>query len=152
MKKIIEIILLLVIVFFTVILLIGWNFEEKALEIKTDPYSVETEVDSTEIKEIHFASPREIATLFGWKEKKKNTVQEVKPDNQDKVKSTSWIKYLGHIVTSNGEKYYFFKNNADNELFRLTIDSTNDGWELLTITDEGFILEYNEEKYLVKKE
>lgn len=142
----------MIIVIFAVILIGRWNFKENSLEINTGINSVETAVDNTGIKEIHFASPREIATLFGWKEKKKNTVQEVKPDNQYKVKSTSWIKYLGHIVTSNGEKYYFFKNNADNELFRLTIDSTNDGWELLTITDEGFILEYKEEKYLVKKE
>lgn len=122
------------------------------MEINTGINSVETAADNTGIKEIHFASPREIATLFGWKEKKKNTAQEVKPENQYKVKSTSWIKYLGHIVTSNGEKYYFFKNNADNELFRLRLESTTDGWKLLTISDEGFILEYKEEKYLVKKE
>lgn len=152
MKKIIEIILLLVIVIFAVILIGRWNFKENSLEINTGINSVETAVDNTGIKEIHFASPREIATLFGWKEKKKNTVQEEKPENQYKVKSTSWIKYLGHIVTSNGEKYYFFKNNADNELFRLRLESATDGWKLLAIRDEGFILEYKEEKYLVKKE
>ena len=57
----------------------------------------------------------------------------------------------GHIMKSNGQKHFFFKNNKNNDLFSLTEGSQHKGWKLMHIIDEGFIFEHENRRYLVNK-
>jgi hypothetical protein len=154
MKKIIEIFLALLIIAFSIILIFKWENRSDSVIVNSNSNKTEDLLYENEMKIPQFVSTEEIASLFGWEKKAPEPSVSIikKKTKKDNVKSTSWIKYLGHIIESGGKKYYFFKNTSNNDLFSLRYDSNYGGWKLLSTTDEGFILEYENDKYFVEKE
>ncbi len=159
LTRAIEIFLVIIIIGVSMIFIVNWNHEERSMEIKTETPKHKIEENKNEEKVTQSASTEEIASLFGWKKKvpvkKEEEVIEdipvIEVEEQIEIKSIKTIKHLGHIVTSNGEEFYFFKNIETDELFRLSIDYPGNGWNLVDIVEEGFILGHEDEKYFIEK-
>ena len=159
MKRTIEIILIIIIIGVSIILIVKWNQEERSLNIKAKAPKQEAEVNKSSGEEVVSVSPEEIAILFGWKKKAavkkekevKEEVSVTEVEEPIEIKSLEKMKHLGHIVTSNGEEFYFFKDIETGELIRLSIDSPEKGWRLEEIVEKGFILGHDDKKYFVKR-
>jgi len=92
--------------------------------------------------------PKNIAFIFGWKDQRK-----IEKNNSVKIifKEVDWIKPIGYIVKSNGEKYYIFKNLRENTVFSLSIGDKKGILHLLDEDDEKYIIEIDGKKYKITK-
>lgn len=147
--KIFEIFSALLVIALTIILGVTWNHDASTLEMSTEVKNDAATIEKIKEEKSYVVASEEIASLFGWV--KKQDVTPVGKNTNNEINNASGIRYLGHIMKSNGQRHYFFKNDKNSDLFSLTEGSEHEGWKLLQIADEGFIFEYENNKYFVKK-
>jgi hypothetical protein len=62
-----------------------------------------------------------------------------------------WLRYIGNISGAEGKSYYFFKDTRSGRSVTLSAGETINGWSLVEIADNKFILKNNEDLYTVNK-
>ncbi len=149
-KRIIEIILILTIIILIGIWIVPWKKKVISFKEKTDlSESAEYIIKSQKI-EANSVAPEKIASLFGWEKTYKinNSVKK----NQETPEVAIWLKPLGFIVSSDGKKFYFLKNNKTNRVLQLTENNVDDGWKLIEIANDELLLEFEGKKYIVRND
>lgn len=63
---------------------------------------------------------------------------------------TEKVHYVGRISLS-GERKYVFKHRDTGFLFFIGVGEVWKGWKLLEVRDDGYLFEYGDARYLVRK-
>lgn len=147
MNKIYTVLLIVIIVAMSAVLTVPWK-EKKY------PFSVEGSVSHTgssiyqmDMNENRYVSVETVASIFGWKKEYQSVVP--KKGIQVKLEMAEWIKPLGFVKGSDDRKYYFMKDTRGNNIMVIAEGNTDNGWKLIKIENDHFVLEYEGMKYIV---
>ena len=92
--------------------------------------------------------PRQLAALFGWREAKPAPAARtaVLP-----AEEAAWIQAVGYVVEQNGAHRYIFKDTRAGGVFSLKTGDANQGWKLVEVRENDFLLELRGKPYIIKR-
>lgn len=154
MKWLADLFLLLIIAVMAGLLLLPRAKERLSFNYQPVPnYSMENQA-SEQKKQEQLAGPREIAALFGWREKTgAGTIEktaEVVAVKDDPIEATG-LKPMGFVSGQDGSRNYLFKESNTGKVLSLALGVESKGWKLLEVTPEGFLLEFQGKEYIIKQ-
>jgi hypothetical protein len=134
-------------------IIIPWPFPQ--IEVKSSQEVFETKVEfSDEKKSQSNVSLTKCAYLFGVRppvySSSTGLSTSAKPMDTGPEKA-SWLRYIGLIAESDGEKKYYFKDTRSNRVIKLSLGQADQNWTLSEIADSHFILKNEEKTYIVEK-
>ena len=109
---------------------------------------VSTETEQEQGVQIQKASPRAVASLFGWKEKVVEERVEIVPEKEPPAEA-GWLKLVGYIAEEEGGRSYIFKNTNTRTMLTLQLNREYKGWTLLEVTETEFLLEFEGNEYII---
>ncbi len=97
---------------------------------------------------------RGIAALFGWQPPPppapaRGPAPPPGPAPAEPA-AADWLKPFGFVVGQDGGRTYVFKDSRSGNVLSLSPGGESKGWRLLEASTDGFILEYNGQRYRVK--
>jgi len=144
-KWIIEIPLLLIAVVSTLLFIVPWESRNITL---TSEKGVQEQTESRVLKISHkmeITSAEEIAYLFGWRKR----IIENKPVIEAPPDIAHWLEPMGFVVGKGDKREYMFKDSRSGKVISVALYGRSRGWELLEISAERFLFEYEGKKYSI---
>ncbi len=152
-KGLADLFLLLIIAVLAALLLLPRAKERLSFNYQPVPnYSMKNQDQEQKTQE-QLAKPREIAVLFGWREKTgQGTIEKtVEVVADDPIEEATWLKPMGFVSGQDGARNYLFKESKTGKVLTLASGVESKGWKLLEVTPEGFLLEFQGKEYIIKQ-
>ena len=94
--------------------------------------------------------PEKIASMFGWKQREPRGAE---PAASETVPAeAAWITFVGYVLKDDGIRYYVFKDGRSETVHTLSVGVKSNGWTLIAVTEEGFLIEIQDTRYIIAGE
>jgi len=94
------------------------------------------------------ASPPDVAGLFAFA---RPVSTPVTPQPAAPPERVAWLHYIAFVVGPSGQTTYFFKNDQTGRVLMLALQEPRDGWALLEMQGDTWMLENGEHRYMVNR-
>jgi hypothetical protein len=148
-NKIFVVLLGIVVLALTAVLTAPWEERVPSFSVKSKLSQTDTLMRQMDINENQYQSSETVASIFGWKKEKQSAIN--KKNIPVQLEKANWIKPLGFVRGSDDRKFYFLKDIRENNILVIEEGCIYNGWKLIEIENDHFVLEYEGKKYIVMK-